>query len=115
MEEIAANLTREEVLELSKECTLEPMRNRLIITVNTADVDELDLDGAGLDEFQYVLARGAHVYENIKVGSRVQLDLDKMSTQVGPEEFQININPVKVGDRVYAYVYDSNIKAIDNQ
>ncbi len=114
MEEIANNLTQKEVLEIIKDFPLVPLRNRLIITVNVEESDdELDLVGAGLDESQFVIARGSHVFEEIKPGTKVQLDLDKMSIQMGPENYQIKIDPVKVNGKVYAYIYDTSIKAID--
>lgn len=115
MEELAANLTQEDVQKLMKNFPLEPSRNRLIITVNTEEADDLDLVGAGLAESQYVLVAGPHVWDKIVPGSKVLLDLDKMSTQSHEGEFHIKMDPVKVGDRVYAFVHDTYVKSIDNR
>tara|TARA_R110000851_G_scaffold315229_5_gene477634 strand:+ start:20019 stop:20369 length:351 start_codon:yes stop_codon:yes gene_type:complete len=116
MEELAVNLTQEEALAISMNFPLEPARNRVIITVNTEENDDIDLIGAGLSETQFVLSTGPHVWDKIKPGTKVCLDLEKMSsTNPGTGSFEIHIDPVKVGDRVFAYVYDSSIKAIDNR
>jgi|TARA_R110000822_G_scaffold152112_8_gene291357 hypothetical protein len=115
MEELALNVTREEAIKISKNFPLLPTRGRVIITVNTDELDELDLGGAGLAESQYVIATGPHVWDEIKPGSKVMLDLDKMSVQTGQETYEIKIDPVKVGERVYAFLYDSMIKAVNNK
>ena len=115
MEELALNLTEQQVQENIINFPLIPTRNRLVITVNTAEEDDLDLVGAGLSETQYVMAKGNHVDEDMKPGTKVLLDLEKISVQTGPDTYEIKLDPVKVGDRVYAFMYDSAIKAIDNR
>jgi hypothetical protein len=118
MEELALNLTGKQVNKLIKDFPVTPTRNRLIITINTVEEDFLQLDdqiAGGLDEVQYVMAQGSHVSSEINPGTKVMLDLDKMSVESAPGVFEIKIDPIKIGDRVYAFVYDSNIKAIDNR
>jgi hypothetical protein len=38
-----------------------------------------------------------------------------MSVQTGPDEYQVKLDPIKIGDRVYAFIHDSFIKAIDKR
>jgi len=114
MEELAVNLTQDEVNELIKHFPLLPSRNRMIVTVNTEEED-LDLEGAGLAQTQYVIATGPHVWDEVVPGCRVLLDLDKMAVQTGPDTYEIKVDPVKVGDRIYAFVHDTNVKSIDNR
>lgn len=118
MEEVADNLTQDDVLDLIGKFPLEPIRNQLIISVNTTDA-ELDLDGHGFDESQYVIAKGSHVFENIKAGGKVLLDLEKMSVKTQHEDgditFVLQIKPVKVEDRVFAIINDTYVLSIDNR
>tara|TARA_R110000822_G_scaffold302649_1_gene426916 strand:- start:9118 stop:9480 length:363 start_codon:yes stop_codon:yes gene_type:complete len=118
MEELAENITHEEVLELIQDFPLTPMRSKIIITVNVdEDEDELDLGGYGFSATQYVLAVGSQ-NNVINAGDRVLLNLESMTEEIsGPEgsSFSIKVKPIKVGDRIFALVTDGVVDAIDNR
>jgi hypothetical protein len=115
MEELALNLTPEQIEEIVIDFPIIPSRGRVVITVNTDELDDLDLNGAGLSEVQYVMATGSFAWDELKAGTKVLIDLDKMSVQTGPDEYQVKLDPIKIGDRVYAFIHDSFIKAIDKR
>ena len=120
MEEIAENLTQDDVLELINDFPILPMRNKLVITVNTDNEDELDLGGHGFAETQYVVATGTTVYDHIKPGCKVLLDLGRMSMKerdpsTGEPVFTIQIKPIKVNNKVFAIINDGFVDAVDNR
>lgn len=119
MEEVAENITQDEVLELIGEFPVQPLRNTMIISVNTDDEDDLDLEAVGFAETQFVISKGSHVHDTVKAGGRVLLDLEKLSTQIrqddGEVTFSLKIKPIKVGDRVFGIVNDTCVLAIDNR
>jgi|SRR5690606_25005516 len=113
MEEVK-NLTQDDVLEIIKDFPLKPKRNRLIITVNSEKVeeDEVDLGTNTFCESQYVIAVGDFI-QNIEAGQKVLLDLKAMMSKevMG----QIEIDPIEVDGKMFAFIYDSVIKADDNR
>lgn len=115
MEELAQNLTQDEVLELIKDFPIQPLGSRLIITVNTDEEDELEMGGFGLAETQYVVAVGTRVFDEISPGQKVLLDLAGMAKTLPTGEFSIPITPVKVNGRTFARINDRNIDCIDNR
>lgn len=121
MEELTANITKEEAIEYSIGFPVKPMRGKLIITVNVDEEDnELDLGGYGFAESQYVIAKGKQTYEDIKLGGRVLLDLNKLSIEskdpvTGEKILAISIKPIKVGDKVFGLINESVIDAIDER
>lgn len=106
MEEITENLTQDDVLDLITNFPLNPLRNKLVISVN---LEENEFGDDIFSEVQYVLAKGPHVYESIQPGCRVLLDMQKMSDNQGV----VNIKPVKVGDRVFCLTSDAFVEAVD--
>ena len=120
MEEIN-NLTQDEVLELIKDFPVEPLRNKLIITVNVENANsDLMLGNTSFFETQYVVAVGQFV-NVIKPGQRVLLDLEKMMEYVTSDTDsyekigRLKIRPIEVNGKMFALINDSNVDAIDNR
>lgn len=120
MEEVT-NLDLDGVLEVINDFPIVPLKNRVMITVNVEDVtDELVLTSNSFSESQYVIAVGSFV-KDLVPGQKVLLDLEKMVEYVvddaNPYEKlpKIKLDPYEVDGRMYAMVYDSLIKAIDNR
>lgn len=106
------NITQDEVLEMIKDFPVQPRRSRVVITVNVDEGDDIDLTGAGgFAENQYVLAVGSHVTD-IVPGQKVLIDVRKMLV---PNTDQIEIDPINVGDKIFAFVNEGVIKAVDNR
>lgn len=110
MEEVK-NITREEVLDEIKNFPIEPTRSKLIITVNVEESDDIDLSGVSFSESQYVMASGSFA-QGIKPGDKVLIDVRKM---MGKNIDQIEIDPVEVNGRMYTFISDAYIKAIDKR
>lgn len=118
MGEEAVNLSYEEVMELIKTFPLEPMSNKVIITINREEEEEgLMLSNNVLSEEQYVIAVGPMAARFVSPGDRVLLDLEKMtvraplSTDVEQMSTQIKIDPIVVEDLQFAIVNDNCFKA----
>lgn len=120
MEEI---LTQDDVLDLigGEGFPLEPMFNKVIITLNREENDGLVLSDKSLDEVQFIVAKGSTV-RDLEAGQKVILDLEKMMVNVRTSNEdsyeqikQIKIDPVFVNDRMYAIVEDRFIKCKDNR
>ena len=113
MEEVK-NITQEEVLEVIKNFPIEPTRNKVIITVNVDEVDpnNIDLSGNSFAQEQYVIAVGDYC-KGLKTGQKVLLDIRKM--EVPNSGGQIEIDPIEVDGRIYAFINDGIIKAKDNR
>jgi len=120
MEEVN-NLDQDGVLEVIKDFPVQPLKNRVIITVNADEKDEgLKLSESAFSDTQFIVATGSFVNE-VEPGQKVLLDLEKMMvfntsaedaySKVG----SIKIDPIKVDDRMYAIIYDTYIKAKDNR
>lgn len=120
MEEVTKNMSKEEVLKLIPDFPVIPLRNRLIITVNTEEEDELDLVGNfGFAEKQYVVAANSS-YTEITPGCSVLLDLAAMSINTesdadGGVTFAIQVKPIKVNGKVFALINDRYVDAIDKR
>jgi len=120
MEEVK-NLTQDGVLEVIKDFPLQPLRNRVIITMNVDSPDgEVILSNNSFSETQFVVAKGSFVKE-IEVGQRVLLDLEKMTeTTPDPENgyetiSRVKLKVVEVNGRMYAMIFDNFIDAADNR
>jgi hypothetical protein len=118
----AENLTQDDVLELIGDFPLQPLRRKVIITVNTSE--QLSDDGVRtssneMAEAQYIMACGPHLSEELKPGQKVLLNLDKMSiTMADPMDATavvstIKLRPVQVKGRIYALVDDGVIDCKD--
>ena len=120
MEEIV-NLTQDDVLEVILDFPITPLRNKVVITTNTDDYEDGDVnfDDAGFAEEQFVLAVGSYV-NILKPGMRVMLDLNKMTVlEENPENAEeplrrIVISPVEVGDRWFGMIPDEKVDYIIN-
>lgn len=112
------NYSKEEVLELIKTMPIEPMFNKVIITINRVEADgELVLTNDMLAEEQFVLAVGPMAARSVSPGDRVILDLEKMTVRA-PLDYdqtqvstQIKIDPIYVGETQFAIVNDNCFKA----
>lgn len=122
MEEEVKNLTKEEILEVIKDFPIKPLGRKLIVTINTVvvDDDELEESTNAIAETQYVIAVGSYITE-LNPGDKVLLDLEKMSSprsaahNAFETNMRIKIDPIQIGDRVYAFVNEGVIKALDNR
>lgn len=111
------NLSKERVEEVIKDFPIEPMFNKVVITLNTEEVDNyLVLSDNTMSELQYVIAKGSMV-TNLEIGQKVIIDLDKMITyELNPENShekisKVKIDPLLIDGVTYAIVEDRYIKA----
>jgi len=118
------NVTHDEVLDLINRFPLEPMFNKVYITLNKEIEDgELILSDNVLSEVQYVVA-GEVEWKDKKIspGQKVIIDIDKMMVPVRQESrdsyetvMQVKIDPVEIEGNMYALIEDRFIKAKDNR
>lgn len=112
-------LSQEEVNEIIKDFPIEPRYNKVIVTLNIYEEDGLVLEEEGISEVQYIVATGSR--SEYSPGDKVLLDLRKLMVKVpSPTDStqviqQIEVDPINVDDRVYAFVDESCIKAKDNR
>lgn len=118
MEEVS-NMYQDGVLEIIKDFPIQPLKNRVIITVNSdEESDGLKLSESAFSDSQYIVAKGSFVSE-VEVGQKVILDIEKMMvfnvSDTNSEERigSIKIDPIEVNGRMYAMIYDTYIKAKD--
>lgn len=118
-----SNLTKEDVLEIIKDFKIEPIFNKVIITLNSESDLGLNLSEVSLSEEQYVIA-GSCTYNNvvIKPGDKILLDLKALQKPVKVETtnayetvFQIEIDPIYSDGKMFAIINDRMIKAKDNR
>lgn len=119
MEEVS-NITQEEVLELIKDFPIQPLRGKVVITVNAVEQDEgILLQDSSFSESQYILSAAPNT--GIAPGSKVLLDIDKMtqvmrSTTDDSEHItSIKLKPVEVNGQIFALINDNVIDAIDER
>lgn len=110
------NLNQEQVLEVINNFPLEPMFNKIIVTINTEEADDfLELSDNTMSEVQYVIAKGSHV-QNLEVGDKVMLDLEKLIVKERNPENQdevltrIKIDPIFIDGVTYAIIEDRVLK-----
>jgi len=118
------NLTKENVMEAIKDFPLDPLFNKVIITLNNLEVDgNIVLSENVLSDVQYLVA-GEITYRDKKIvpGDKVLIDIEKMMVSVGQEsnnqfetQKQIKVDPVSVNGEVFAIIEDRFIKAKDNR
>lgn len=123
MEEVM-NVSKEEVLEIIKNFPIEPMFNKVIVTLNKEEDIELSFKAeTALDEVQYVIA-GQIKYGNVEInpGDKVILDLKSMQKPVRVETtnayetvYQIEVDPLFVDGKLFGVINDRSIKAKDNR
>lgn len=117
------NLSKEQVLELITDFKIEPVFNKVIVTLNKEEELGLSTSDATLDEVQYVVA-GTFTYGNVvvKPGDKVLLDLkalqkpSRSATNNAYESvMEIEINPLYIEGNMYGMINDRCIKAKDNR
>lgn len=117
-------LTQDEVLDIIQTFPLEPMFNKVYITLNKEVEDgELVLSDNVLSEVQYVVSGEVEWRDKkIKPGQKVLIDIEKMMVPVRQESrdsyetvMQVKIDPVEIDGVMYALIEDRFIKAKDNR
>ncbi len=110
------NLNQEEVSMLILTFNEEPLFNKVIITLNTEEVDgNLVLSENTMSEVQYVIAKGSSVH-NLELGQKVRIDLEKLMVAVGVTNnthettSQLKISPIQIGEFTCAIIEDRFIK-----
>jgi len=111
------NITEEQLKKLIESFPIEPLANRIVVTINKEEVDtELVTTNNILSEYQYVVAVGPMAERHVSAGFKVCLDLEKMTvrTPLDHDQTQVNtqikIDPVEVEGIRYAIINDSCIK-----
>ena len=115
------NLTKDEVINLvaSGKIRLKPLWGSVITTVNTIDKDEdgLLLDAVSFDEDQIIVAVGRTAPEVLKVGMKVKVDLNALTSRVmvgndaNDTETKILLDPVMIDGVMYNQVESRHIKS----
>lgn len=116
------NLNQDDVLDLIKDFPIVPVKNRIIITTNTEEFeeDEVNISGSAFSAEQYVLAVGSYAKDWLSPGQKVSLDLESMTIKMPNSEDayesykKIMIKPVQVGDRVFGIITDDKIEYLIN-
>jgi hypothetical protein len=113
-------LNKEEVGEIIVDFPLQPLFNKVIITLNNLEEDgDLVLSENILSDRQFVIA-GSFTFKDVTVspGDEVLIDIEKMMTPVKTEttnayemKMQVKIDPVEVGVNTFAMIEDRFIKA----
>lgn len=116
------NLSREDIKDIIKDFPIEPLYNKLIITVNTVEnQSEVVTSNTEFSEIQYVVARGTSNHESIIKGCKVILDIERLSVRVPSKmdqtklQTQIKIDPIEVDGVIYGIIDDRCVKAIDKR
>ena len=118
------NFTQDTVLDIITNFPIDPLRNKVVITLNKEEIDgDLVLSDNVMSEVQYVIA-GEVIYRDkvVKPGQKVLLDIKGMMKSVRREVNnqyemveQIELDPVQVDGQVFAIIDDRFIKAVDNR
>jgi len=123
MEELE-NLNQDDVLELITDFPIKPLRNGLIITTNSEDMedDAVDLSGQAFSPVQYVLASGSHNSDILKPGQKIYLNLTRMTVRLRDENNvhdkgveRVQIEPVEAGGRFYGMITDDKVSYLINE
>lgn len=116
------NLSREDVLELIKDFPIKPMFNKVLITLNTLDSDDLIIvDNNMLSDTQFVVAKG-DIVKTVNEGDRIIIDVKKLTKPVSFERnnqvetvYETDIDAIEIDGVAFAFIEDRVIKAIDNR
>ena len=118
------NFTQDTVLDIITDFPIDPLRNKVIITLNKELIEgTLDLSNGTMSEVQYVVA-GEVIYRDkvVKPGQKVLLDIRGMMKVVRrevnnqyQEVEQIELDPLEVNGQVFAIIDDRFIKAVYNR
>ena len=111
------NISKEDLEAIINTFPLTPMFNKVVITLNTEEVDNfLILSDNTMSDQQFIIARGSHV-NNLTLGDKVLLDLEKMMVyEVNQEDAyekisRIKVDPILVDGVTYGIIEDRLIKA----
>lgn len=116
------NLTQDDVLDLMGKFPLEPMFNKVYITLNNLEEDGgLVLSDNVLSESQFIVAKGPMV-NSVEVGQKVLIDVEKLMKSKGVESTnqyeevrEIQLDLIEIDGNRFALVEDRVIKAKDNR
>ena len=118
------NFTQDTVLDIITGFPIDPLRNKVVITLNKELIEgTLDLSNGIMSEVQYVIAGEVNYRDKVvKPGQKVLLDIRGMMKVVRQEVNnqyqeveQIELDPVEVNGQVFAIIDDRFIKAVDNR
>ena len=118
------NFTQDTVLDIITDFPIDPLRNKVVITLNKELIEgTLDLSNGTMSEVQYVIAGEVNYRDKVvKPGQKVLLDIKGMMKSVRREVNnqyemveQIELDPVQVNGQVFAIIDDRFIKAVDNR
>ena len=113
------NITVEELKELTKNFPIQPLFNKVIITLNRIENVGFDFEDSDLSDVQYIVA-GSIEYKDqeVKPGDKVLIDIKAMQKPVRTETlnsyepvYQIEIDPVYFDGKMFAILNDRLIKA----
>lgn len=119
MEEVK-NVTVEELNDVIASFPLEPLFNKVYITLNSVEyTDGVLLNENILSEEQYVISHGDMVNKKLKPGIKVLIDIEKLMVNVGQSSTnsyenlkEIRIDLALIDGVKYGLVDDRVIKAI---
>lgn len=110
------NLSQADVLNLMTTFNEDPLFNKVIITLNTEEVDgNLVLSENTMSDLQYVIAKGSSVH-NLELGQKVRIDLEKLmvARPVAGNAYetsaQLKLDPIEFGGITFAIIEDRFIK-----
>lgn len=118
------NFTQDTVLDIITNFPIDPLRNKVVITLNKELIEgTLDLSNGTMSEVQYVVAGEVNYRDKVvKPGQKVLLDIRGMMKVVRrevnnqyQEVEQIELDPLEVNGQVFAIIDDRFIKAVDNR
>ena len=118
------NFTQDTVLDIITDFPIDPLRNKVVITLNKELIEgTLDLSNGTMSEVQYVIAGEVNYRDKVvKPGQKVLLDIRGMMKVVRrevnnqyQEVEQIELDPVKINGQIFAIIDDRFIKAVDNR
>lgn len=118
------NFTQDTVLDIITDFPIDPLRNKVVITLNKELIEgTLDLSNGTMSEVQYVIAGEVNYRDKVvKPGQKVLLDIRGMMKVVRrevnnqyQEVEQIELDPLEVNGQIFAIIDDRFIKAVDNR
>ena len=120
--ETKSNFTKEEVIDLVAIFNLEPNFNKIIVTLNTEEIDgNLVLSDNVIAERQYVIAKST-TSRFVEVTDEVLLDIEKMMIKEqdpnNPYEYitRVKLTPIDFNGHMFGIIDESVIKAkVKNQ
>lgn len=119
----AENMTQDDVLEVISEFPLEPIRNKVLITINTEQEENADgvvIKSNHMSEVQFVVATGPGA-RDMEPGQKVVLDLNKLTEYVQVDDNThekigtIQLRTIPVAGRMYALINDVVIDCKDGR